>query len=164
MCVIKSLGLVFGDIGTSPLYAFQEIFQGAHSLPAFEPRVFGAASLVFWTLTLVVSVKYATFILRADNAQFRTGWFIESVISAALIVLVIRTRKPFFRSKPGKLLLAATLGIIALTLVVPFSPIADLFGFTPLPLYYLAFIFVVMAVYVMVTEAVKKVFYKKVKL
>ena len=104
------------------------------------------------------------FILRANSAQFRTGWFIESVISAALIVLVIRTRKPFFRSKPGKLLLAATLGIIALTLVVPFSPIAVLFGFTPLPLYYLAFILVVMAVYVMVTEAVKKVFYKKVKL
>lgn len=64
---LGALGVVFGDIGTSPLYAFQEIFQGAHSLPAFEPRVFGAASLVFWTLTLVVSVKYVLVVMRADN-------------------------------------------------------------------------------------------------
>lgn len=59
--------MVFGDIGTSPLYAFQEIFQGAHPIPALESRVFGAASLVFWTLTLVVSVKYVLIVMRADN-------------------------------------------------------------------------------------------------
>ncbi|MGV1037476.1 MAG: potassium transporter Kup [Candidatus Nanopelagicales bacterium] len=64
---LGALGVVFGDIGTSPLYAFQEIFQGAHPIPALESRVFGAASLVFWTLTLVVSIKYVLIVMRADN-------------------------------------------------------------------------------------------------
>jgi len=62
-----ALGVVFGDIGTSPLYAFQEIFAGAHAIPAVEHRVFGAVSLVFWTLTLIVSVKYVLIVMRADN-------------------------------------------------------------------------------------------------
>ncbi len=64
---LGALGVVFGDIGTSPLYAFQEIFIGDHPIPADEHRVFGAASLVFWTLTLIVSVKYVMIVMRADN-------------------------------------------------------------------------------------------------
>jgi KUP system potassium uptake protein len=64
---VGALGVVFGDIGTSPLYAFQEIFSGAHSIPALEGRVMGAASMVFWTLTLIVSVKYVLIVMRADN-------------------------------------------------------------------------------------------------
>lgn len=62
-----ALGVVFGDIGTSPLYAFQDIFIGDHPIPAVEHRVYGAASLVFWTLMLVVSVKYVLVVMRADN-------------------------------------------------------------------------------------------------
>lgn len=64
---VGALGVVFGDIGTSPLYAFREIFAGAHSIPALESRVMGAASMVFWTLTLIVSVKYVLIVMRADN-------------------------------------------------------------------------------------------------
>jgi len=64
---VGALGVVFGDIGTSPIYAFQEIFDGAHSIPALESRVMGAASMVFWTLTLIVSVKYVLIVMRADN-------------------------------------------------------------------------------------------------
>ncbi|MDP3973045.1 MAG: KUP/HAK/KT family potassium transporter [Candidatus Nanopelagicales bacterium] len=64
---LASLGVVFGDIGTSPLYAFQSIFQGAHPIPVMEHRVLGGVSLVFWTLTLVVSVKYVAVVMRADN-------------------------------------------------------------------------------------------------
>ncbi len=64
---VGALGVVFGDIGTSPLYAFQEIFDGAHSIPALESRVMGAASMVFWTLTLIVSIKYVLIVMRADN-------------------------------------------------------------------------------------------------
>jgi len=62
---------------------------------------FGLVSLVFDYLTFAVLL----FILHAPQDQFRTGWFIKSVISASLIVLVIRSRKPFFKSKPGKYLL-----------------------------------------------------------
>lgn len=59
--------MVFGDIGTSPLYAFGEIFLGAHDIGVSTDRVLGALSLVFWTLTLIVSVKYVLIVMRADN-------------------------------------------------------------------------------------------------
>ncbi len=67
LLALGALGVVFGDIGTSPLYAFQEIFGGVHDIPAIEHRVFGAASMVFWTLTLIVSIKYVLIVMRADN-------------------------------------------------------------------------------------------------
>lgn len=67
LLALGALGVVFGDIGTSPLYAFQDIFIGDHPIPPEEHRVFGAASLVFWTLMLVVSVKYVMIVMRADN-------------------------------------------------------------------------------------------------
>jgi KUP system potassium uptake protein len=64
---LAALGIVFGDIGTSPLYAFRECFSGAHAAP-LEPRnLTGAASLVVWSLLLVVSVKYLFIILKLDN-------------------------------------------------------------------------------------------------
>ena len=61
------LGVVFGDIGTSPLYAFKEAFGGANPLPLNEANVFGVLSLIFWAVMLIVSVKYVTFVLRFDN-------------------------------------------------------------------------------------------------
>jgi KUP system potassium uptake protein len=65
---LTALGVVYGDIGTSPLYAMKEIFGGAHHpVPITPDNILGILSLVFWTLILVVSVKYAAFILRAHN-------------------------------------------------------------------------------------------------
>jgi KUP system potassium uptake protein len=64
---LAALGVVFGDIGTSPLYAFKEAFAGAHGLPVNETHVFGVLSLIFWAVMLVVSVKYVWFVLRFDN-------------------------------------------------------------------------------------------------
>ena len=67
LLALGALGVVFGDIGTSPLYAFSEIFAGAHDIEVADERVLGALSLVFWTLTLIVSVKYVLIVMRADN-------------------------------------------------------------------------------------------------
>ncbi len=65
---LGALGVVYGDIGTSPLYAMKEIFGGAHHpVPISEPNVLGILSLVFWSLMLVVTIKYVIFIMRADN-------------------------------------------------------------------------------------------------
>jgi KUP system potassium uptake protein len=65
---LGALGVVFGDIGTSPLYALQTVFSVDHNTVATTPGdVYGVISLVFWSVTLVVSVKYVVFILRADN-------------------------------------------------------------------------------------------------
>ena len=64
---LGALGVVFGDIGTSPLYAFKEAFGGEHALPLSQANVFGVLSLIFWAVMLIVSVKYVSFVLRFDN-------------------------------------------------------------------------------------------------
>ncbi|HNC05877.1 MAG TPA: KUP/HAK/KT family potassium transporter, partial [Solirubrobacterales bacterium] len=65
---LGALGVVFGDIGTSPLYAFQTVFQADHhAVKPNDTDVFGVISLVFWSITMIVSVKFVTFIMRADN-------------------------------------------------------------------------------------------------
>jgi KUP system potassium uptake protein len=64
---LLATGVVFGDIGTSPLYAIKECVDPAHGVQATEENVFGILSLVVWSLTMVVTVKYLTFIMRADN-------------------------------------------------------------------------------------------------
>ena len=65
--VLGALGIVFGDIGTSPLYAMRECFTGRHGLPAEPAIILGVVSMVFWTLMLVISLKYMALVLRADN-------------------------------------------------------------------------------------------------
>jgi KUP system potassium uptake protein len=63
-----ALGVVFGDIGTSPLYALQTVFHADHgAVPTSQSAVYGVISLVFWSVTIIVSIKYVTFIMRADN-------------------------------------------------------------------------------------------------
>jgi Mg2+-importing ATPase len=101
-------------------------------------------------------------ILHATTDQFRTGWFIESVISASVTVLVIRTRKSFFRSKPGKYLLIATLLVVTVTILFPFTPFAELLGFQPLPMTILLVIGVIVVLYILAAEITKRSFYKRV--
>jgi len=64
---LAALGIVYGDIGTSPLYALKEVFAGAHPVPITPANISGILSLVFWSLMIVVSIKYVVFIMRADN-------------------------------------------------------------------------------------------------
>jgi Mg2+-importing ATPase len=119
---------------------------------------FGLLSSVFDYLTFGVLL----FILHATTDQFRTGWFIESVISASVTVLVIRTRKSFFRSKPGKYLLMATLLIVGVTILFPFTPLAELLGFQPLPMTTLLVIGIIVVLYILAAEITKRSFYKRV--
>jgi KUP system potassium uptake protein len=64
---LSALGIVYGDIGTSPLYAMRESFHASHGLPLSEANIFGVLSLIFWALILVVTIKYLIFIVKADN-------------------------------------------------------------------------------------------------
>lgn len=64
---LTALGIVLGDIGTSPLYSVREAFHGLHGFPPTAENIFGALSMIFWSLILVISVKYLGFVLRADN-------------------------------------------------------------------------------------------------
>jgi Mg2+-importing ATPase len=118
--------------------------------------VFGALSSVFDYLTFGALL----YILHAGTEQFRTGWFVESVLSAALVVLVVRSRQPFFETRPGNRLLLATLGVVAVTLVLPFSPAAPWLGLTPLPLPFLALLALIVAVYIASAELAKRFFYR----
>jgi KUP system potassium uptake protein len=65
--VLGAIGVVYGDIGTSPLYALQATFTGSHPLPVIEANIFGVLSVMFWTIMLLVSLKYVVIIMRADN-------------------------------------------------------------------------------------------------
>jgi len=121
---------------------------------------FGLISSVFDFLTFGLLLL----ILHASQIQFRTGWFVESVVSASLIVLVIRSRKPFFKSKPGRLLFITTLIIVFITLILPITPIAPLFGFCPLPISTYLLLLLIIVIYIVVAEIAKTIFYKRVKL
>src|SRR3954464_2990078 len=65
---LGALGVVFGDIGTSPLYALQAVFSADnHAVKPTQGDIYGIVSLVFWSITIIVSIKYVTLIMRADN-------------------------------------------------------------------------------------------------
>ena len=64
---VAAAGIVYGDIGTSPLYALDQIFLGRGGMPLTPDSVLGGISLVVWTLTVIVAIKYAIFVLRAQN-------------------------------------------------------------------------------------------------
>lgn len=119
---------------------------------------FGLLSSVFDYLTFGALL----FILHAGPTEFRTGWFIESVVSASLIVLVIRTRKPFFASRPSKYLAAATLLVFGVTILLPFTSLSKLFSFTAIPPVFLPVLGGILVLYIAGAELAKRIFYKHV--
>ena len=121
--------------------------------------VFGLLSSVFDYLTFGALLL----ILHANPAQFRTGWFMESVISAASIVLVIRTRQSMLNSKPGKYLLGATIAIVIVALILPYTPLASPLSFQPLPIEFLLVLAAIVGLYILSAELVKKVFYQHIQ-
>ncbi len=120
--------------------------------------IFGLLSSVFDYLTFGVLL----YIFHAKEKVFQTGWFIESVISAILIVLVVRTRLPFFKSLPGKYLFIATVCVLLLVLVFPLTPFMVWFGFITLPLVYYGWTFLIIVIYLACAEMAKRWFYRKV--
>jgi Mg2+-importing ATPase len=121
---------------------------------------FGLVSSVFDYLTFGVLLV----MLHAPIDQFRTGWFVESVISASVIVLVIRSRRPFFQSCPGRHLMLATLLIALTTLAIPVSPLSGMLGLAPLPPAFLLALGIILMLYVAAAEAAKHLFYRHVTL
>lgn len=118
--------------------------------------IFGVLSSVFDYLTFGVLL----FFFHAAEKEFQTGWFIESVVSATLIVMVVRTRKTIFASKPGKYLLMATILVAVLALLLPIMPFAAIMGFTAVPFkFYLAMLAIV-TMYIISAELVKNWFYR----
>jgi Mg2+-importing ATPase len=115
---------------------------------------FGFLSVVFDFLAFGVFI-----LLQATEQEFRTGWFVESVISASVVVLIIRTESPFFKSKPSRYLLIATLSVVCVTLVFPLTPLAQIFGFVAIPMSFYVSIAVIISLYVLSAEIIKRKFY-----
>lgn len=119
--------------------------------------LFGLVSSIFDFLTFGTLI----YLFRASPEEFRTGWFIESLLTELVIALVVRTRHLFFRSRPGKLLLMSTLVFICITLVLPYLPFISVFGFIPLPAPLMLTMVGLTLLYIVATEVAKKKFYAR---
>jgi Mg2+-importing ATPase len=101
------------------------------------------------------------FVLHVTPALFRTTWFVESLLTELVVALVMRTRRPFFRSRPGTLLLWSTSTLIVIALAVPYLPFMSVFGFIPMPAGLLVTVMTITIAYVGATELQKKWFYRR---
>ncbi len=119
--------------------------------------VFGPLSSIFDIATFGVLL----WLLKAGEGAFHTGWFIESVLSAGVVVFAVRTQLPFLRSLPSRAMLGMTVLVMVFTLALPYTPLANLLGFTPLPPLYLLIIFGIVALYFLSAEFTKRWFYRK---
>jgi Mg2+-importing ATPase len=98
---------------------------------------------------------------EATPQEFRTAWFIESLMTELVITFVIRTQRPFYRSRPGRLLLWTTLAVMAVTLLLPYLPLAGYFEFTPLAAPVMAIVLLITLLYAGATEVAKHVFHAR---
>ena len=119
---------------------------------------FGPISSIYDFLTFAVMLR----IFHAGPVLFRSGWFVESLTTQTLVIFVIRTRRvPFYRSRPSRPLLLATLACAALGVALPYiPPLAHLFGFQPLPLTFLAILAVMIATYLLLAQVGVGIFFK----
>lgn len=121
--------------------------------------VFGLISSVFDLLTFAVLLL----VFDATEAVFQTSWFMISLLTELAVVLVLRTRKPVFRSRPGRLLLWSTLGITAVTLAIPFlGPPSAVFGFVPPGTPLIGTVIIIVTAYIVATEVAKRRFFRSV--
>jgi len=117
---------------------------------------FGAVSSVFDFVTFGALLL----VFHTGPDLFRTGWFVESLLTELVIALVVRTRRPFFRSRPGALLLWVTVALAGLTVAIPYLPFIGVFGFVPMPGALLITVIAITAMYVAATEMTKRRFYQ----
>jgi Mg2+-importing ATPase len=118
---------------------------------------FGILSSAFDFLTFGALLR----LFRAVPAVFQTAWFVESLLTELAVALVMRTRRPFFRSRPGRVLLTITVILIPVALATPYLPGAPVFGFVPLPMPIILVILAITAMYVTATEWLKLWFYRR---
>ncbi|HYJ88014.1 MAG TPA: magnesium-translocating P-type ATPase [Pyrinomonadaceae bacterium] len=119
--------------------------------------VFGVVSSLFDFLTFAALV----FVLKATPEEFQTGWFVESVMTEVLIILVMRTWNPFYKSLPSRPLLMAMILVLVVTLALPYSPLSGILGLTPLPITSLLLLGLITVVYALASEVTKKFFHAR---
>lgn len=121
--------------------------------------VFGIESSLFDLITFGALLWF----FKTTPERFQTGWFLESVATEILILLVIRTQRPFFKSKPGNYLLYAVMFVATITIILPYLPYAEFLGLTPLPLTMVIGMISIALSYALVAELTKHFFFKWIK-
>ena len=142
----------------------QEYIQKPKRLDATYIRnfmiFFGPISSIFDFLTFFIMLQ--VFSGYTHVSLFQTAWFIESLCTQTLVIFAIRTRKsPFYRSKPSKPLFLTSLIIVGIAVVLPFTPLGGLFEFAVLPIKFFAFLAGFVGAYLVLVEALKRLFYKR---
>jgi Mg2+-importing ATPase len=118
----------------------------------------GPISSIFDFLTFFIMLL----VFKATAPMFQTAWFLESLCTQTLVIFVIRTRRtPFFKSRPSKLLTISTLSIVGFSLILPLTPLGALFRFVEPPPTFFAILVLLIGVYLILVEIVKKWFYKR---
>jgi Mg2+-importing ATPase len=120
---------------------------------------FGLVSSVFDFATFGILI----YVLKAFEEQFRTGWFVESLLTELIILLILRTRRPFFKSKPGRYMWISTLLVGLIALALPYVSTAELFGFVPLPATMMLVLIAITVTYAAANELAKKTFFARMK-
>ncbi|HET9434800.1 MAG TPA: cation transporting ATPase C-terminal domain-containing protein, partial [Chitinophagaceae bacterium] len=118
--------------------------------------IFGLHSSIFDFITFYVLYIH----LKLSDSAFQTGWFLESSITELLILFIIRTPKPFIRSRPGKLLLTASAFALLIIILLPISPFASTLGFSIVSTQQLSFLLAILVVYVITADVTKIIFFK----
>jgi Mg2+-importing ATPase len=119
---------------------------------------FGLTSTLFDLLTFAVLLAIA----RGNPDLFRTGWFLESLLTELWILLVIRTYRPFYRSTPSRFLAGSVAVMTLVALALPYAPVAGMFGLVPLPPGIVVLILGITVLYLLVSEATKQLFFRRV--
>jgi P-type Mg2+ transporter len=139
----------------------EQLHAPSHWNVAFIRRfmlTFGPISSLFDFLTFGLMLG----VLHAGEVEFHTGWFLESLATQTLIVFAIRTRRvPFLRSRPGELLTATILSVVAIGLIITVVPFGRKLGFTPLPWQFFVALAAFIVTYLLLVEAMKRVFYSE---
>ena len=99
-------------------------------------------------------------LFQANEAMFQTGWFIESLATQSLVIFIIRTREPFWRSRPHALLTGLTIGVVSIGLLLPLTPLGPVFGFVVPPASFYLFLAGTVAAYLLLVEFVKRFLYR----
>lgn len=139
-----------------PIYVEKPHRWNIHFIRRFM-LVFGPLSSVFDYLTFGLML----FVVKGHEATFQSGWFIESVLSAALVVFTLRTRLPIFHSRPSRWMLLATAAVGLVTLLIPYTSLGKLFNFKPLPPIALIGIFLIVLLYFTTAEITKRWFFRR---
>ncbi len=122
--------------------------------------IFGLESSLFDFLTFFALL----YVVRASESVFQTGWFLVSVTTEILVLMIIRTHRSIFRSRPGKYMVYAAIFVIGTAVLLPYSPVGEPLGLVPLPLSTLGAMGVITLLYCFATEFTKIIFFKRMKI